>query len=725
MIKIVLIGCGQIATLAHLPALNILRKQGLIQIAGVCDLELEKSKLAADKFNISSYGTDWKQIVAENNADAISVCLPPGPNAEVSTQAIEMGLHVICEKPPGRNITQAEQMAAAASSHPELVSMIAFNRRFAPLYTRAMEYSLQLGKPHVFYGRFTRPSLGEDPSNTMKDWITSDASHTLDLAVATIGFPHSVSVARQQVGSGSDNVWTIQLHSNQGSAVLLFDFASGRRVERFEWSGSGYDVLLELPARGEWSQRGKTLQSWEASEFTQSTEMSVNYGFLDEYRCFVEAINGSRPRPDADFIYGFSFMQLVKTIRECSSGELRTVPKPNVREKVAETENLPQQLSNGLGFERPVVQILHSPSNQAKYFDLEQLSEVAEHCDLRLGTNNGNQIADITDADVVITGWGVPPLSLEDIARTQRLKLVIVIGASVTKVQPEQLFKREILICNTADAIAQSVAEHCLLLTLAGLRRLTKVDKQMHSGEWPPNSSNQTFLGKLIKPAKKLLRPAKKLPAIDALKPFLKRVARKTIARKSSSSAAGGWSDLQGQVVGLIGWGYTARHFAHLLQPFDCQLLVCSEFISKEELESFNARQASLGEVLGSAKVISLHKGLTEQSKGMIGASELALIQSGSILVNTARGGLIDENALIDRVQKGDIVVALDVFHQEPLPNKHPLRKFDNAILTPHNASSTNNCDRLVGKQALDILLDWTTGKPIETINPTKLARMS
>lgn len=715
MVKILFIGCGQIGMLAHLPALKSLQEQGLVEIAGVCDVDLEKAKAAASQFGITNFGADWKQMVKDTDADAVSVCLPPGINAEISTQAIEMGLHVLCEKPPGRNVVQAERMAAAASAHPEVVSMIAFNRRHAPLYTHAMKYSLQFGNPHVFYGRFIRPSLGADPSNTVKDWITSDASHALDLAVATIGFPTSVSVTRKLVGSDADNVWTIQFHSDSGSAVLLFDFAAGRRVERFEWSGPGYDVLLELPNRGEWSQQGEAVEYMQASEMTGSSDIAVNYGFLGEYRYFIDAIVGNSPRPRADFNYGVSFMHLVKTILECPSGELRPVPQPDTHYSAIGAQQLESVVSIS---ERPIVQVLQSPAGQTRFFDLEQLSRVSEHCELRLGLSNGNQKYDIADAEVLITGWAAAQrLSPEDIASARQLKLAIVIGASVKALQPEQLIERKILVCNTADAIAQSVAEHCLLVTLAGLRNLIQVDALMHRGGWnkPVSSSKWSFI-----------RFAKKLPGINTLKPLLRRVVRKVASPVSSfAPTIKTLNDLQGQVVGLIGWGYTAQHFARLLQPFNCKLLVCSESVTTEELTVFNARRATLGEVLGSAKVISLHKGLTDQNQGMIGAKELAMIKSGSVLVNTARGGLIDELALLDRVKLGDIVVALDVFHEEPLPEKHPLRKFTNVILSPHNASTTPECDRRVGEQALNILLDFLAQKPVPTINSERLAKMT
>lgn len=718
-LKILFIGCGQIGMAAHLPILARLREKGILEIVGVCDTDQDKARMGAEKFEIPVFGGDWQKLVEKTQPDAVSVCLPPGPNAEVSIKTIEMGLHVICEKPPGRNASQAKRMAAAALAHPDLVTMIAFNRRFAPLYAKTLEYSHRLSPPHTFYGRFTRPALGDRPSNTMEDWITSDGSHALDLAVATMGYPHRLAVGRRTAGLGPDNVWTVQLFSDQGSTVLLLDFAAGRRVERFEWSGPGFDVLLELPERGQWSQRGQAVQEWSAAELTGSSDFFVNYGFIDEYLCFAKAIAGQGPRSLADFVYGADFMTLVKSILDCPSGEMREVSsiavlKADEEPLMAEWKR-PANLQ-GVAPERPVVYIMQTPPAQNKFFSLEQLSSLAEICDLRLRKDDEWR-SGLEGAHALVTGWGGVPLTSEDLSRADDLKLVVAIGASVKVFSPDYLLSRNVALCNTADAIAQSVAEHCLLLALAGLRRLAEVDLQMHRGGWPPSHSGEFSL-------KSLVHWAQNNRVIRSLKPVLKPLAG-PIKSRLGKNGGFAWSDLQGQVVGLVGWGYIAKHFCKLLQPFNCQFLVDSEHISTDDLNTFGLHKASLGEIFGSARVVSLHKGLTEQSRGLIGAQELALLKPGSVLINTARGPLIDEKALIARLQQGQIVAALDVFDQEPLPKKHALRKLNNVILTPHNASSTNECYRRVGEQALDIVLKWLEDRPLDVIGLSKLSNMS
>ncbi len=321
MVRLVLVGCGGIAKAAHLPAIAALRAEGLLDLVGICDLDVAAARDAAGAHGVPDSDGDWRRLVERTGAQAVALCLPPGPNVRVAVEALDAGLHVLSEKPPARDAAQARRMADAARSRPDLVTMIAFNRRHAPLYARAMERSRELGAPHTFYGRFTRGAMGGEPSNTASDWITSDGSHALDLAVATIGEPTRISVTRRRCGSPTDNVWTVQLAGapGGGGAVLVLDFAAGRRMERFEWSGPAYDVALELPGSAEWSVRGADVERWTLPAVPDTPDFFISYGFPDEYRAFVRAIEGGE-RPRADFEYGWRFMRIVEGILGCESG---------------------------------------------------------------------------------------------------------------------------------------------------------------------------------------------------------------------------------------------------------------------------------------------------------------------------------------------------------------------------------------------------------------------
>jgi phosphoglycerate dehydrogenase-like enzyme len=255
----------------------------------------------------------------------------------------------------------------------------------------------------------------------------------------------------------------------------------------------------------------------------------------------------------------------------------------------------------------------------------------------------------------------------------------------------------------------------------------------MHEGAWPrPAGAAGPTSRSLRGTVRGLALPAPVRAALVTADRRLKalRASRTATgtgagARPGTVAAADVASALRGQVVGLVGWGHTARRFAELLAPFECVILVASESADPDELERAGVRRAGLGELLASAKVVSLHKGLTDRTRDFLGAPQLNLLLPGSVLVNTARGELIDEKALVARLARGDIVAALDVFAEEPLPAKHPLRTIPQAILTPHHASTTAEEERRMGEQALAIVRAWADGAPVDAIARDRLANMT
>ena len=474
--RLLLVGCGAIAAAAHLPALKVLQDEGLVEVV-VADIDADKATVAAARFGMTAVG-DWRAAAAE--VDAVAAILPPGINAQVAAEAATMGLHVLCEKPPGRDVEQARAMAAAAASHPDRITTIGFNRRFNPLYLEATERSRPLGPPTSFYGRVSGANLGKPPADGVADWLSSAGAHALDLAVATMGFPSAVGVDRRVVGAGPDNVWSIQLHCPAGSALLFFHFAAGRRMEHYEWAGATYDVRLDLPKDGDFAV-GNELQP-----LSRTGEFHEVNGFTGEYRAFLAAIAGG-PAPTCDFAYGVRFMTLVSTLLSASPASLTPVEVERAAEAVGEARSTrrprPLAATAAPATARPIV-VLHQPvAAHPRFFTAGDLSALHQRCDVRV--LGGEERADtLRPAHVIVTGRTAKALS-NDLGDAPDLGLVVVVGASVRSVDADKLVDRGVVVVNTADAVAQSVAEHCLLLTLAGLRRLTLTDQRMHAGDWP------------------------------------------------------------------------------------------------------------------------------------------------------------------------------------------------------------------------------------------------
>jgi phosphoglycerate dehydrogenase-like enzyme len=202
------------------------------------------------------------------------------------------------------------------------------------------------------------------------------------------------------------------------------------------------------------------------------------------------------------------------------------------------------------------------------------------------------------------------------------------------------LRERRIPLAFTPEGTTTGVAEHTVLLILAALKRLPYADAELRQGRFH----------------------------INALRP----VSR----------------ELTGMTVGYIGMGRIARAVAERLAPFGTRgIFFDPEVSSREGLE-----RKSFPEVLEQSDVLSLHLPLTRETRHLIDRQSLARMKRGAYLVNTARGGLVDEQALLETLQSGQLGgAALDVFEQEPLPAGHPLMRLPNVVLTPHIAAGTRD----------------------------------
>lgn len=144
--------------------------------------------------------------------------------------------------------------------------------------------------------------------------------------------------------------------------------------------------------------------------------------------------------------------------------------------------------------------------------------------------------------------------------------------------------------------------------------------------------------------------------------------------------------ELTGKKVGLVGCGVIGRRLLELLAPFRCDVRVCDPYIPKEIADVFGFLLTSLDYVLSESDVVVCLAPLTPRTRRMIGKHELDLIRPGAALVNVSRGAIIDPDALVERLQRGDMTGAFDVFDPEPVPAGHPIRQLPNVFLSPHIA---------------------------------------
>jgi len=198
-----------------------------------------------------------------------------------------------------------------------------------------------------------------------------------------------------------------------------------------------------------------------------------------------------------------------------------------------------------------------------------------------------------------------------------------------------------------------------------------------------------------------------------------------TTAPYAAASAAPVGHDLADQTVGLIGFGSIGQALALRLRAFGGPIIAHDVAADEDKMRALGVTAVSLDELLGRADVVSLHVPLMPATRGMIGRSELLAMKPGALLVNTARGGLVDEDALLEALRNGRLRGAgLDVTATEPLPLSHPLRQQPQVIITPHVAAFTMGTAVRGLQAAIDNLSTIARGGlPPHCLNPEVLSR--
>lgn len=265
--------------------------------------------------------------------------------------------------------------------------------------------------------------------------------------------------------------------------------------------------------------------------------------------------------------------------------------------------------------------------------------------------------------DICISGWGNTPFHEKTLKYADKLKLIAHIGGSVRPMVGDAAFERGIRVCSGNRVFAESVAEGVLAYMLCSLRRIGEYEARMAAGEWPS----------LI-----------------------------------------GTRGLLGRSVGLVGYGMIAEYLVKFLKPFGCRIMVSSRHISAEELAEAGIEAAAAEEIFRTCDIISLHSSLTARTKHSIGADLLNSMKDGALLVNTARGALIDEEALVLVLQERPVWAALDVFETEPLPMDSPLRECERVLLMPHAAGPTADRRYVVTSHVLDDIGRFLNGEPLD-----------
>jgi len=323
------------------------------------------------------------------------------------------------------------------------------------------------------------------------------------------------------------------------------------------------------------------------------------------------------------------------------------------------------------GSTRPRVVVLASDVLFSHFFPegvRTRLSEVAEWSQ-HAGRDDSPQLREqIAHADVLMTTWHSPFLRMEMFETPARVRLIAHCGGEVKSRMEESVFDH-ITVTNAAEPMAAPVAEMALALMLALVRRLPEYAAEMRAG----------------------------------------------VVRTNEYISCG--ETVRGRKVGLIGFGRIGKAFARLVQPLGAELLVSDPCCTTEIVAAHGAKSSDLDELLTSCSVVVLAAALTPETRNLLDQRRLGLMPDGAYLINVARGGLVDMDALLAELRNGRLTAALDVTDPlEPLPSDHELRRLSNVLLTPHIAAGGIEMRRAIGAVAVEEVVRFCKGEPLENV---------
>jgi phosphoglycerate dehydrogenase-like enzyme len=198
--------------------------------------------------------------------------------------------------------------------------------------------------------------------------------------------------------------------------------------------------------------------------------------------------------------------------------------------------------------------------------------------------------------------------------------------------------------------------------------------------------------------------------------------ALRRIPAETRLVSEGGWqmsvgTDLEGKTFGVLGLGNTGSRVAKVARAFNMETLAWSPNLTTERAAEYGVLAVSKQELFARSDVLSVHVALNDRSRGLVGADELAWMKPSSLLVNTSRGAIVDEDALVSALQERRIGgAALDVFDIEPLPQGHVLRKLDNALVTPHIGYVTEGNYKAFYEEAVEDIAAFAAGNPVRVL---------
>jgi phosphoglycerate dehydrogenase-like enzyme len=317
---------------------------------------------------------------------------------------------------------------------------------------------------------------------------------------------------------------------------------------------------------------------------------------------------------------------------------------------------------------RPQAALAMSPEAAAAVLDPGVLADLREVCDLAPGPVLGDFTTEdaravLGEVEVLVTGWGCPPLDAAVLDTAPRLRAVVHAAGTVRGHVTDECWDRGIEVSSAAAANALPVAEYTVaMILLTGKRVLER------AREFRATRTGDDWLG--------------------------------------SPRDVGNF----GRTVGILSASMIGRRVVELLRPYDLRVLLHDPYLAAEDAAALGVEAVGLSELFERGDVVSVHTPLLPETHGLVSGALIESMRPGAVLINTARGAVVDQDALAEAAARGRVRAVLDVTDPEVLPAGHPLWDCDDVLITPHLAGSQGNELRRLADSAVAEVGRWAAG---------------
>jgi phosphoglycerate dehydrogenase-like enzyme/predicted dehydrogenase len=691
-VRALVIGAGAAAVAMHLPVLAGLRDKGKMVLTLVCDIQRERAAAARRKFGFLQDSGDGVAALERRDIDVVYIFGSAQLHFEYGLAALLNGKHLFVEKPIAPSYSEAYKLAQTARDQ-ELVAVGGLNRRFhkslAAVRARAGKAGWRFAEA-VFH----KPEFGKPPLFGARSWLGANGIHGLDALVFMMGgLPEHLTALAGEAGGAQPSAFSALMRWPDGSqGVFLCNNNSGSRREEYVFHGPGETCSIT-----EW---GLTIEK--DNTVVKTALPSIGDGVAAEHDSFLEAIRSGVEPPHSIAAIAPS-LYLAELIEDGFSGPVQ-LPQTAPPDGPQARDFAPKSI-----LVAPSGELLPPLTRLLPQYRLVSLEDVQGSADQR------------PDIVAAILGRGSSPLSADILAKLPQLDVVGIMALSLARHEPEALLARGIALVNASAAYADSVAEFALGLAILGRRRAFISNDVMHGGGWGTTLRTPGLRG-MVKRTARNLRPTIRAAGLESFFLGVWKAAKPLVEVPGDRPVAA--RDLQGATVGLIGWGANARAFAERLARAQARVLVYSEHATEGDISRAGAARVSLAEVLA-ADIVSLHRGLNKSTRHCLGAAELAKLRPGTLLINVARGALIEPAALIARLTQGDVFACLDTYEEEPLAASHPLRSLPNVFLTSHIAGGSPDMHAAAAEEVVQKVAAYLAGDGIDSISAEQLVTMT